>query len=123
MKRSSSTTRLVALGLGLAAVLAAGAAGAQYREYRPYPPPAAESRYGDIRGGANDAYVQRRVEGALYRTLGRVARGIAVRVEYGNVYLSGVVRDQRDRRAARDVAADVRGVRQVYARRLRVAYY
>ena len=134
MKTHPSKARFIALCLSLAAVLGAGTASAQYRDDRfrepPTNPNGDDNRYGDHdgygdrnRNGASDQYVQRRVQGALYRTLGRVANGINVRVDYGNVYLSGYVRNGRDRDAARDVASNVRGVRQVYARRLRVAYY
>lgn len=135
MNTHTSKTRLAALCLGLAAVIGAATASAQsrddrFREPPPYPQQGDDNRYGDHdhdrdrdRNGFSDQYVQRRVQGALYRNLGRVANGINVRVDYGNVFLSGYVRTGRDREAARDVASNVRGVRQVYARHLRVGNY
>lgn len=130
MNSHASKSRLFALCLSLVAVMGAGAASAQYRDDRFREPPSYPQRDDDRydhhdrnRNGYGDQYVQRRVQGALYRTLGRAAGGIHVRVDYGNVFLSGYVRNGRDREAARDVASNVRGVRQVSARYLRVGYY
>jgi osmotically-inducible protein OsmY len=131
MNTHVSKPRLIALCLSLAAVLGAGTASAQYRDDRFREPQSNsqqsdDDRYGDHdhnRNGSGDHYVQRRVEVALNRTLGRAAHGIDVRVNGGNVYLSGYVREPRDRDAARNVASSVRGVREVYARRLRVGHY
>jgi osmotically-inducible protein OsmY len=70
-----------------------------------------------------DEVIHERVNIALRNRMGPAARHIAVRVSHGNVFLSGRVRDARDRDRARYVADSVRGVRDVYARQLRVGYY
>jgi hypothetical protein len=130
MNTHTSKFRLLALCLSLACGLGAGTASAQYRDDSYRQPPSYQQRDDDRYGGHDrsrygfrDEAVQRHVQMALNRTLGRAANGINVRVDYGNVYLSGFVRHPGDREAARNVASNVRGVREVYARRLRVAYY
>jgi type II secretory ATPase GspE/PulE/Tfp pilus assembly ATPase PilB-like protein len=70
----------------------------------------------------SDSAIDRRVTRALYRALGEDANDIHVRVRNGNVILSGVVDRPWLRRQAREIASNVWGVHEVYARNLQVAY-
>lgn len=72
-------------------------------------------------GYRGDSWMHHRVREALRRELGRDAENVRVDVRDGNVYLSGVVDNHNERRAARDAAYSVPGVRQVFARDLRAA--
>jgi len=71
-------------------------------------------------GRLSDASIERRVERALTVRLGRDARHINVEVARQTVFLSGGVKNEWLRRAARAAANDVYGVREVRARDLRV---
>lgn len=70
----------------------------------------------------SDEAIDRHVTRALNRELGNDADEINVSVRNGNVFLSGLVDNWQERRQAREVASNVRGVRDVYARNLRVKY-
>ena len=66
-----------------------------------------------------DREIHDRVHAALNHRLD--ASGIRVIVRQRNVYLRGHVRNRHHRRRAHRIAHDVRGVRSVYYRELRVA--
>jgi osmotically-inducible protein OsmY len=68
----------------------------------------------------DDSALDRRVSHELNRELGNDADDIRVTVRHGNVYLSGWVDNRFHLRRAREVARNVEGVRDVYARDLRV---
>ena len=61
----------------------------------------------------SDAAIHEQAKRALWRTLGQRARYIDVGVRGGYVTLTGQVVFRRDRNAAYDAVAQVRGVRQV----------
>ena len=117
-------TITLAIGFALAGALAATAQAApQYENDSHYFERRHDEGYGyrDHDRFSDDA-IDRRVTRALNRELGNDADDINVRVRNGNVFLSGLVDNWRERRQAREVASNVRGVRDVYARSLRVKY-
>jgi osmotically-inducible protein OsmY len=115
----------LAIGLALTGAFAASAQAApQYEnDSRYYDRPHEDSSYNyRHRDRFSDEAIDRRVTRALNRELGNDADEINVSVRNGNVILSGFVDHWNDRRQARDVASNVPGVRDVYARNLRVKY-
>lgn len=75
------------------------------QEPKSEPPPTATT---------NDKEIHERVHDALYRNMGDDAGDIAVRVENGEVFLSGCVDSQAQHDRAHDLAHDVKGVTAVY---------
>lgn len=72
------------------------------------------------RYGSSDQRIHDRVHHALDRAPALRNANIGVRVEYGNVYLSGTVYSYKQKKLAHEVAHSVDGVRHVYTRDIRV---
>ena len=110
-------SRTLLLALMLAAVSAVGC-----RSYdtppppAPVPAPAPAPDYEDpVEPASNsDAAIHDAVHRALERAPSIDASTIEVRVENGNVYLSGWVRSQAEHDAAHEVAHAVEGVNRVF---------
>ena len=114
------TTLVTSLALAGAFAVTAQAA-PQYENDSHYFERRHDESYGDHDRFSDEA-IDRHVTRALNRELGNDADEINVSVRNGNVFLSGYVDNWQDRRQARDVASNVRGVHDVYARNLRVKH-